>query len=150
MSGRVFWTYASLPVLSNVSPFGSWGLLDPVYTFHRPWTTITTISGPFFRLSPHNPALLFVHHGGSCWSQKFSHRLSFSQERGEFQVLIKPFWMFLLTLREFACMESVHSTEFLPFSLSLCLSFLCSFLLLIFLCLLDVNYFQLLPFSWRM
>lgn len=90
----------------ELSPFGSWGLLDPVYTFHRPWATRTTISGPFFRLSPHNPALLFVHHGGSCISQKFSHRLSFSQERGESQVLLKPFWMFLLTLREFSCMES--------------------------------------------
>lgn len=149
MSGRVFWTYARLPVLSNVSPFGSWGLLDLEYTFHRPRTTRTTILGPFFRLSPHNPALLFVHQRGSCWSQKFSQRLSFPQERGEFQVLIKPFWMFLLTLREFACIESVHSTEFFP-PPSLCLSFLCSFLLLIFLCLLDVNYFQLLPFSWRM
>lgn len=68
-------------------------------------------------------------------------------KRGEFQVLLKPLWMFLLTWWEFACMESVQSTEFLPFFLSL--SFLSLFLLLIFLCLLDVNYFQLLPFSWQ-
>lgn len=130
------------------SHFGSWGLLDPVFTFHKPWKTRTTISGPFFRLSSHNPALLFVHHGGSCISQQLSHRLSLSQARWESQVLLKPFWIFLLTLREFPCMKSIHSTEFFPFSLFLCLSFLCFFLLLISLCLLDVNYFQC-PFSWQ-
>lgn len=47
-------------------------------------------------------------------------------KRGEFQVLLKPLWMFLLTWWEFACMESVQSTEFLPFFLSL--SFLPLFL----------------------